>query len=173
MCMEHVINQKPEAPVSLKQDVCSISAVSSPECQCWWQVDSPEKSKCRCQFSDEYPPFGFSSMHIHQAARPPGDFIPNCVLLSSPPKPPWHHGTDEGMSKWMPVLVRAALVAQTAQLYSSTLREILSRIPLAPRFRCGLPWTAGLCSVSEACSDSRSSYLCQVFPHQVKSAFTW
>lgn len=46
-------------------------------------------------------------------------------------RPPWHHGTDEGMSKWMPVLVRAALVAQTAQLYSSTLREILSRIPLA------------------------------------------
>ncbi|KAL1258457.1 hypothetical protein QQF64_011701 [Cirrhinus molitorella] len=48
-------------------------------------------------------------------------------------RPPWHHGTDEGMSKWMPVLVRASLVAQTAQLYSSTPREILSRIPLELR----------------------------------------
>lgn len=61
---------------------------SFPKRQCRWQVDSPEKSKCRCQFFDEYAPFSFSSMHIHQAARPPGDFIPNCVLLSSPPKTP-------------------------------------------------------------------------------------
>lgn len=40
-------------------------------------------------------------MHIHQAARPTGDFIPNCVLR----RPPWHHGRDEGMSEWMPELL--------------------------------------------------------------------
>ncbi len=168
--MEHIINQKPEAPVSLKQHVCSISAVSSPKCQSWWQVDSPEKSKCRCQFSDEYAPFGFSSMHIHQAARPLAISLLIVSFFQALRRPPWHHGTDEGMSKWMPVLVRAALVAQKAQLYSSTLREILSRIPLALRFRCGLHWTAGLCRVSETCSDS---YLCQVVPNQAESAFAW
>lgn len=162
MCMEHVINQKPEAPVSLKQHVCSISAVPSHKRQCRWQVDSPEKSKCRCQFSDEYAPFSFSSMHIHQAARPPGDFIPNCVLLSSPPKTPvasWERWGD------VKVDASAALMAQTAQLYSSTLRGILSQIPLVsaliePQAFVEFRW-------------STISYLWQVVPHQVESALAW
>lgn len=94
-------------------------------------------------------------MHIHQAAGPPGDFIPNCVLLSSPPKTP--------VASWEDVKVdaSAALTAQTAQLYSSTLRGILSQIPLVsaliePQAFVEFQW-------------STIWYLRQDFPHQVES----